>query len=188
MFMKLGTNHVNIGDNSDAVPEATSWDEINSQKAENYEDGVKSGISYSLPQLREDPPNRAYVGGVVSGNWTHFVMTHDATAQEKTVYINGVKWLTHKWIASGTDWLFTDLSYKDKANDGSDWPNPIDGKLALGNACSQANKATGWCDYETLDANPAESKKFFKGAVDQFRIFTVPLSAAEVQSLYDNEK
>jgi hypothetical protein len=187
-FMKLGSNHVNIGNNAAEVPEATSWDEVNSQKSENYEAGVSSGYSYVLPQLMEDPPNRSYVGGVVDGEWIHLVMTVDAVAQEKTIYINGVKWLTHKWLESGFDWLFTDLSFKDKANDGSDWPNPIDGKLALGNACSQANKATGWCDYDTQVANPAETKKFFKGSMDQFRIFSVPLSDAEVTTLYDNEK
>jgi hypothetical protein len=187
-FMKLGTNHVNIGNNSAEVPEATAWTEVNSQRSVGYESGVSNGFSYVLPQLSEDPPNRTYVGGVVDGAWTHFVMTHDAIAQEKTIFINGVKWLTFKWNESGFDWLFTDLSFKDKANDGSDWPNPIDGNLALGNACSQANKATGWCDYETLISNPAETKKVFKGAIDQFRIFTVALTDTEVTTLYDNEK
>jgi len=187
-FLKLGTNHVNIGNNAAAVPEATAWTEVNSQVNVSYEDGVSSGFSYGLPQLTEDPPNRSYVAGVVDGEWVHLVMTVDAVAQEKTIYVNGVKWVTFKWLASGFDWLFTDLSYKDKANDGSDWPNPIDGKLALGNACSQANKATGWCDWETLDANPAETKKFFKGSLDQFRIFNVALSESEVATLYDNEK
>jgi hypothetical protein len=37
-------------------------------------------------------------------------------------------------------------------------------------------------------ANPAETTKFFKGSMDQFRIFSVPLSDAEVTTLYDNEK
>lgn len=188
LFLKYASNHVNIGNNSGEVPEATTWDEVNSQKSENYEAGTSSGYSFALPQLMEDPPNRTYVASVVDGEWTHLVMTVDAVAQEKTIYVNGVKWLTHKWIETGADWLFTDLSYKDKANDGSDWPNPIDGNLALGNACSQANKATGWCDYETQVANPAESTKFFKGSLDQFRIFSVPLTDEEVAALYDNEK
>ncbi len=188
VFLKYGSNHVNIGNNAAEVPEATTWDEVNSQKSMNYEAGVSSGYSYVLPQLMEDPPNRSYVADVVDGEWIHLVMTVDATAQEKTIYVNGVKWMTNKWLENGADWLFTDLSLKDKANDGSDWPNPIDGKLALGNACSQANKATGWCDYDTQLSNPAETKKFFKGSIDQFRIFSVPLSDAEVMSLYDNEK
>jgi hypothetical protein len=188
LFMKLGSNHINIGNNAGEVPEATSWDEVNSQKSIGYEAGVSSGYSFSIPQLMENPPNRSYVGSVVDGKWVHLVMTVDGVTQEKTIYVNGVKWLTNKWIETGADWLLTDLSFKDKANDGSDWPLPIDGKLALGNACSQANKVTGWCDYETQLANPAETKKFFKGSMDQFRIFSVPLSDSEVASLYDNEK
>jgi hypothetical protein len=188
IFLKLGTNQINIGNNAAEVPSGTSWDEVNSQKSENYEAGTTSGYSYVIPQLMEDPPNRSYVADAVDGEWVHLVMTVDETTQEKTIYVNGVKWLTHKWIETGADWLFTGLTYKDKANDGSDWPNPIDGALALGNACSQANKATGWCDYETMAANPPETKKFFKGSLDQFRIFSVPLSDEEVSTLYNNEK
>jgi hypothetical protein len=187
-FLKLGTNHVNVGNNAAAVPEATAWTEVNSQVNVNYEAGVSSGFSYGISQLTEDPPDRAYVTSVVDGEWIHLVMTVDAVAQEKSVYVNGVKWVTFKWLESGFDWLFTDLSYKDKQNDGSDWPNPIDGKLALGSACSQANKATGWCDWETMDAAAPEAKKFFKGSLDQFRIFNVALSDSEVATLYDNEK
>jgi hypothetical protein len=179
---------VNVGNNKDDKPEATSWTEVNSQRSVNYEAGTKSGFSYVLDNLSEDPPDRSYVTGVVDNKWTHFVFTVDAAAQEKTIYVNGVKWLTFKWIPSGTDWLFTDLSFKDKADDGSDWENAIDGKLALGYAGSKANKATGWADYDTHAAEIPEKMKFFKGAIDQYRIFNVALSADEVGQLYDNEK
>jgi hypothetical protein len=188
MFLKMATNHVNVGNNADAVPEGTAWTEVNSQLSVGYEAGVSSGYTTVLAQLAEDPPNRDYITGAVSGNWTHFVMTVDAVAQEKSIYVNGVKWLTFKWLDSGFDWLFADLSLKDKDNVGEDWPNPIDGALAIGFGGSQANKATGWMDYETTDAAAAEAKKFFKGYIDQFRIFSVPLSDSEVTSLYDNEK
>lgn len=188
MFLKMATNHVNVGNNAAAVPEATAWTEVNSQLSVGYEAGVSSGYTTVLAQLSEDPPNRSYITGAVSGKWTHMVMTVDAAAQEKSIYVNGVKWLTFKWLESGFDWLFADLSLKDKDNTGADWPNPIDGDLAIGFGGSQANKATGWMDYEATDAAAAEAKKFFKGYVDQFRIFSVPLNDAEVTSLYDNEK
>jgi hypothetical protein len=188
IFLKLGTNQVNIGDNKDAKPEATSWTEVNSQRKVDYEDGVKRGFSYVFDKLSEDPPDRSYVTSVVDNKWTHFVFTIDPVAQEKTIYVNGVKWLTYKWIPSGSEWLFTDLSFKDKADDGSDWENPIDGKLALGYAGSKVNKATGWADYDTHYNEIPEKKKFFKGSIDQFRIFNVALTSEEVTQLYDNEK
>jgi len=186
LFLKFGTDHVNAGDNAASVPKATDWCEVNGQITENYVAGTTSGWSYVLPSLQQDPP-RTYLANLISGNWVHIVLTHDATAQTKTLYINGVKVISRTWIPSGADYLFTDLSWKDLDNAGEPWATTIDGNLALGNACSQANKTTGWCDYETLLANPAESKKFFKGAIDQFRIFSVPLSATEVATLYNSE-
>ena len=188
LYLKLGTNQVNVGTNGATVPSATAWTEVNSQVNVNYEAGVTSGFSYGISQLTQDPPDRAYVTSVVDGEWIHLVMTVDAVAQEKSVYVNGYKWVTFKWLASGFDWLLADLIYKDKQDDGSDWPLTIDGNLALGSACSQANKATGWCDWVTMDAADAEAKKFFKGSLDQFRIFNVALSSSEVTALYDNEK
>lgn len=189
IFMKMGTNHKNIGDNSASVPQATAWSELNSQINVNYEAGTQSGWNYSIPQLSStnDPPDRDFIREEVMDTWVHFVMVFDAAAQEKIFYVNGLKWASFKWNSSGSDWLFTDLMLKDINNDGS--PNPdVEGTLALGNACSTTNKATGWCDYETQLSNPPESKQFFKGSLDQFRIFSVPYTADDVNNLYENEK
>ena len=187
IFLKYATDHVNIGNNAASVPKATAWWEVNGQASVGYEAGVSSGWSYVLPALQQDPP-RTYIANKVDNNWIHLVMTNDPVAQVKTLYINGEKTIEWTWISSGADWLFTDLSLKDKDNTGADWPNVVDGVLAIGNACSSSNTQTGWCNYETLSSNPAESKKFFKGAIDQFRIFDVALTATEVATLYDNEK
>ena len=187
LFLKYGTDQVNIGNNAADVPKATVWYEVNGQASVGYQAGTSSGWSFVLPALQQDPP-RTYFANLISGKWTQLVMTVDPVAQEKTLYINGVKTVTFKWLSAGADWLFTDLSLKDKDNSGNDWPNVVDGVLALGNACSSMNTQTGWCDYQTQLSNPAETKKFFKGAIDQFRIFSVPLSETEVSTLYDNEK
>jgi len=189
IFMKLGTNHKNIGNNSASVPQATAWSELNSQINVNYESGVQSGWAYGLPQLlsTNDPPNRDYIRENVMDKWTHFVMTHDAVSQTKTMYVNGIKWASFQWIGSGADWLFTDLMLKDINNDGSNNPD-VEGSLALGNACSVANKATGWCEYDSQMSNPPEQKQFFKGSLDQFRIFSVPFTDDEVMTLYNNER
>jgi hypothetical protein len=189
IFMKLGTNHVNVGNNAPEVPQATAWSELNSQLNVNFEPGVQSGWSYGHPQLvnTNDPPNRDFIRENVMDKWIHFVLTFDAGMQEKTFYIDGVKMGTFKWISSGTDWLFTDLSLKDINNDGSNNPD-VEGTLAIGSACSRAHKATGWAEYNNQLTLPDEERKFFKGAIDQWRIFSVPLTDDEVNTLYENEK
>lgn len=186
-FLKYATDHVNIGTNSTEVPKATAWSELNSQITVNFDAASQSGWNYALDQLQEDPPNRGYLGSEVMGKWTHLVMTVDAAAQTKTLYINGVKWASFQWIASGADWLFSDLSLKTENNDGSPVEG-IEGSLALGFAGSSTNTATGWADHTTTLTNPAEGQKFFKGGIDQFRIFNLALTDAEVQTLYDNEQ
>ncbi len=189
IFLKMATNHVNVGNNADAVPEATAWTELNSQINVNFEAGVQAGWSYAIDELKNtnDPLNRSYLADMIMGKWTHFVLTIDAGAQTKTIYINGVKMGTFQWHQGDADWLFTDLSLKTENNDGTPMEG-LEGSLALGFIGSSANEATGWALYDTHLANPAESKKFFKGAMDQFRIFSVPLNDAEVEMLYDNEK
>lgn len=186
-FLKYATNQVNIGNNGTEVPKATAWTELNSQINVNFDAASQSGWSFALDQLQEDPPNRSYLGGEIMGKWTHLVMTIDAATQTKTFYINGVKWAAFQWISSGADWLFSDLSLKTQNNDGSA-VDGIEGSLALGFAGSSTNTATGWADHTTTLAAAAEDQKFYKGAIDQFRIFKVALTDAEIQSLYDNEK
>lgn len=186
-FLKYATNQVNVGNNAADVPEATAWTEINSQITVNFEDGVTSGWSFALDQLQEDPPNRAYVGDQIMGKWTHLVMTVDATTRSKTFYVNGVKWASFQWIGSGADWLFGDLSLKTLNNDGSA-VDGIEGSLALGFAGSSTNTATGWANHATNLTNDAEQKKFFKGAIDQVRVFSTVMNDADILSLYENEK
>lgn len=189
IFMKVGTDHVNVGNNAATVPKATAWTELNCQLNVNFESGVTNGWNYAINQLRNtnNPLDRDFVRNQVMDHWIHFVMTIDATAQEKTFYINGVKWGTFKWNPSGLDWCFTDLSLKTEDNSG----NPItglEGSLALGSACSSTSTSTGWADYQTQLAATAETKKFFKGALDEFRIFSVAFTDSEVATLYANEQ
>lgn len=192
IFLKYGTDHVNVGANAASVPKATAWSEINSQINVNFDEaGEINGWSYAIDPLKNtnDPLNRDYVREEVMGKWTHLAMTVDASARTKTIYVNGVKWATFQWISTNTkDWTFADLSLKTMQNDGVTPIDGVNGILALGNACSSTNTATGWCDYQTQLGNPAETKQFFKGAMDQFRIFDVALTDADIQMLYDNEK
>jgi hypothetical protein len=192
IFLKYATDHVNVGANSAAVPKATAWTEINSQINVNFsEEQEQNGFSFAIDQLKNtnDPLNRDYVREQVMGEWTHLALTIDASARTKTIYVNGVKYATFQWISTNTkDWTFADLSLKTMQNDGVTPIDGVNGILALGNACSSTNTSTGWCNYETLKSNPAETKKLFKGAMDQFRIFNVALTDEDIQTLYDNEK
>lgn len=189
IFFKMATDHVNVGTNADAVPKATAWTELNSQLNVQFESGTQTGWSYGIDQLlnTNDPPNRTYLSDMVMGKWTHFVLTIDAAAQTKTMYINGVKMGTFQWYQGDAEWLFSDLSLKSENNDGTPVTG-LEGSLALGFIGSSTNTATGWALYSANLENTAEQKKFFKGSLDQFRIFSVPLTDAEVQMLYDNEK
>lgn len=189
IFLKVATDHINIGSNSAEVPKATAWTELNSQINVNFESSSQSGWSFGIDQLlgTNDPLNRTYISDLVMDKWTHFVMTIDAAGQTKTIYLNGVKMGTFQWIASGADWLMGGLSLKSENNDGTP-KEGLEASLALGFIGSSTNTATGWGVYDSYLANPAEQKKFFKGSLDQFRIFSVPLSDAEITMLYDNEK
>lgn len=191
IFMKVGTDHVNVGANAATVPKATAWSELNSQINVNFETDVQNGWSYSIDELKNtnDPLNRDYIRNIVMDHWIHFVMTVNATSQEKTFYINGVKWATQKWNGSGSglNYCFTDLSLKTEDNTGTPYAG-LEGSLALGSACSSTSTQTGWADYQTQLAATAETKKFFKGAIDDFRIFSVAFTDTEVATLYDNEQ
>ncbi len=187
IFLKMATDHVNVGTNAESNPKATAWTEVNSQLSVNYVDGTSSGWSYAIDNLTESTPDRAYINEQIMGQWTHFVMTVNAATQEKTIYINGIKWASYRWISSGAEWLLADLSLKTENNDGSALAG-IEGSLALGFIGSSSNEATSWAVYDDFVGATDEGKKFFKGSLDQFRIFSVPFTDSEVGQLYDNEK
>ena len=107
----------------------------------------------------------------------------------RTCTLNWKKWATQKWNGSGSglNYCFTDLSLKTEDNTGTPYAG-LEGSLALGSACSSTSTQTGWADYQTQLAATAEAKKFFKGAIDEFRIFSVAFTATEVATLYDNEQ
>ncbi|MFY0601394.1 MAG: Ig-like domain-containing protein [Cyclobacteriaceae bacterium] len=186
IFMKMATNHVNVGTNSTSVPEATAWTELNADRVEDdlSDETRGSGYSYVIDAMEGDA---SFVRTNAMDDWVHFVMVVDGSAQTKTIFVDGEKWATFTWKASGHDWLFGDMSLKDINNDGSALET-IEGSLAIGFAGSSTNEATGWANHTTNLSNAANQKKFFKGGVDEFRIFSIPFSDADVKMLYDNEK
>ncbi len=186
-FMKFGTDHVNIGNNAASVPKATAWTEVNDNNIENYDPATKaSGWTYVIDDLEGDAD---FLRTSVTDKWIQVVLTMDAVAQTKTIYIDGVKFVSYQWNSSGYDWLLKDLSLKTMANDGVTPIAGLESSLALGNACSSTSTSTGWCMYDNfVNSTTTKGNKLFKGAIDEFRIFSIAFSETDVQTLYDNEK
>jgi hypothetical protein len=185
-YLKYSSDHVNAGNNAVTVPKATAWTEVNDNAIENYDPLTKgSGWTYVINDLEGSSD---YLRTAVTNKWIQVVMTHDAAARTKTIYINGVKQVTFQWNTSGYDWLFTDLSLKTMANDGVTPIAGLEKSLTLGSAASSTSTSTGWANYQTMLAAVPKAKKFFKGSLDEFRIFSIPLTEADVLTLYNNEK
>lgn len=185
-FFKYGTDHVNAGNNAVTTPKGTAWTEVNDNAVENYDPQTKaSGWSYVINELEGSPD---YLRTKITDKWVHVVMTHDAVTRLKTIYFNGVKQVSFQWNTSGFDWLFTDLSLKTKANDGVTPIAGLESSLTLGSAASSTSTSTGWANYQTMVSAVQKGKKFFKGSLDEFRIFSIPFSEADVLTLYNNEK
>lgn len=186
IFLKYATNQINVGENASSVPEATAWTEINADntEADFSDETVRSGFDYVIDALEGDA---TYISGIVDNSWTHIVMVIDGASQTKTIYLNGVKTGSFRWKTSGFDWLFGNLSLKDINNDGTA-NDAVEGSLALGFAGSSTNEGTGWANFVTTQGNDLEQKKFFKGSLDEYRVFDMAFSDADVEELYNNEK
>lgn len=116
--------------------------------------------------------NAQLISDVITDEWHHLVMTFDSDTYEKSIYIDGVKIKT--WtLQDNVEWNLKDIVLKDEAG--------VDAKLALGYFASKDHTATGWVNYAT-------ATNTFIGAMDDLRIWSDALSAAEVTALYDSEK
>jgi hypothetical protein len=122
------------------------------------------------------------INALVTSEWAHIVMTFDATTSIKSIYVNGtlVRQDDLNWDAA-SEWNLTDLAIADQADGTGAAIDGIDPKLTLGYFCSVANTATGW-------ANAATAENTFKGAIDDYRIWDVALTQAQVLQLFDAEK
>ncbi len=185
-FLKYGTAHVNAGNNAATNPKGTAWTEVNDNSDENYDAGsTGSGWSYVISALTG---NSDFMKTSVTDRWVHLVMTFDATARTKTIYVNGVRYAAFQWNTNGYDWLMSDLTLWDMLNDGVTPVDGLEASLTLGSACSSTSTSTGWCNYQDVLLKDSNQKNFFKGAIDEFRIFSVPFTETEVATLYANEQ
>ena len=103
----------------------------------------------------------------VLGKWTHIALTYDATTSKLTLYKDGMP-----------------TAVADKVLGGGNYGNvrfaAVTG-LVLGSFAFQT-------DPSLTNHGPEGWAKSFNGALDNFRIYNVAISAADVMSLYTNKE
>ncbi len=98
--------------------------------------------------------------------WTHIAVTYDASNSQITIYADGQPTvIDHKILDGGN---YGPLKFKDVSG------------LVLGSFAFQTNPSLS-------NHGPETWAKSFNGSLDQFRIYNVALSAAEINNLFTNK-
>lgn len=107
---------------------------------------------------------------IVAGSWNHIVVSVNGTTKELKFYVNGT--LTKTWTetSKGIGPLTQTLTAPD--------PQPF----IIGCVATDAQLAT-WTWTET-----ATSLGYFKGAIDELKIYNIALADGQVSKLYNDEK
>ncbi len=166
-WIKPATSHV-VSPDPAGHQFATAWGDVNGSGAV----GGNILVNYE-----------GQVSNVITSNtWHHFVMSFDASTSMKSIYINGnliTQFDLNNNEEPGAEYNMTAMAYNTNAGG-----SPVAGlvkNLVLGFAASPGNTATGWADY-------SNATNTYKGAMDDFRIWNVGLTSAQVVTLYDAEK
>jgi len=106
-------------------------------------------------------------GSFTAGQWSHLVVTLNSTTKLLKFYINGV--LTKTWTETGGILAFPQTL----AN-----PQPF----LIGCVATDAQLAT-WTWTET-----PTSLGYFKGAIDELKIYNIALADGQISKLYNDEK
>ncbi|MGE5428673.1 MAG: LamG-like jellyroll fold domain-containing protein [Methylococcaceae bacterium] len=112
---------------------------------------------------------------VKANQWNHIVVTLDGTAKKLIFYVNGV--LTKTWdeTSKSIGPMTTSLTKPD--------PQPfLIGVVATDEEIAN-DPDTKWMDWTT-----AANLGFFKGAIDELKLYNVALSEGQVSKLYTDEK
>jgi hypothetical protein len=112
---------------------------------------------------------------ICDGDWHQLIMTFDAATSIKTIYIDATMLMQVDLDLDATEWYLKDMEINERDATG------LVKNLAFGFACSKTSTSTGWMDY-TAATNT------YKGLMDDFRIFDIALTTAEVTTLYNAEK
>jgi len=112
---------------------------------------------------------------IKANQWNHIVVSVNGTSKELKFYVNGV--LTKTWTESnkGIGPLIRTLTAPD--------PQPfLIGCVATDNELA-TDVAVGWMDWTT-----AANFGYFKGAIDELKIYKIALADGQVSRLYTDEK
>jgi hypothetical protein len=161
--LKYFTNHLNSGTASEL---AGSHIEM---KNEGNPGGDKK-VEVNNPNWTED----------ITGEWAHIVTSWNATARRKSFYINGVPSTVYELTPSAEYAL--DDAVIDVAGIDVDASNSKNLYLGSGVPYWATKTATGITPFRS------DIPFAFKGQMDDFRMFSVALTDAEVLALYNAEK
>ncbi|MFT4742011.1 MAG: hypothetical protein ACI9L9_002808 [Marivirga sp.] len=161
--LKYVTNHLNSGN---ASTFAASFIEM---KNEGNPGGEKVVEANNVEWLREQ-----------TGEWVHIVTSWDTSGRRKAFYINGVPSTVFE-LGASDEYALDDLVIDTEGIDADATNNK---NLYLGTG------VPFWATLEGGAVKPFRGGKAFafKGQMDDFRMFSVALTDAEVKTLYDSEK
>jgi len=108
---------------------------------------------------------------IKAGQWNHIVITLDGTAKELKFFVDGA--LTKTWTEEnkGIGPLLQTLTSPD--------PQPF----IIGCVATDAELAANFMDWTTAD-----NLGYFKGAIDELKIYNIALADGQVSKLYNDEK
>lgn len=161
--LKYVTNHLNSGSASELAAD------FSEMKNEGNPNDIKVVEADNVDWLRESV-----------GNWVHVVTSWDASARRKAFYINGVPLTVFEFVA-GDEYALDDAIIDVEGINLDPANNP---NLYLGTG------VPFWANIEGDGVVPFRGGREygFKGQMDDFRMFSVALTDAEVQELYNAER
>lgn len=108
---------------------------------------------------------------IKAAQWNHVVVTLNGTSKELKFYVDGT--LTKTWTADtkGIGPITQTLTSPD--------PQPF----IIGGVATDAELAANFMDWTTAD-----NLGYFKGAIDELKIYNIALSEGQVTKLYNDEK
>ena len=116
-------------------------------------------------------------GGLLDGNWHHLVVSYDETTSKLSYFMDGQQ-------LTGLDASVTDVK---KANPDPNAPNPTIPRGAL-NFTNINGFIIGGTNKHVGISGPGDDWiQSYSGQLDQFRLYDKPLTAAEVQELFNGK-
>ena len=106
---------------------------------------------------------------IKAGQWNHLVVTIDGSTKELKFFVNGT--LTKKWAEDRMGPLTQTLANPD--------PQPF----IIGGVATDAELAANFMSWTNAD-----NLGYFKGAIDELKIYNIALTDGQVSKLYFDEK